>query len=523
MITKNITSTNKLLYGCASEDLGFPFFQRGYVWKNEQVEKTLFEIANLASDATNPNDIYLLNFVWYKENQTMKIADGQQRFMTLQILMICINEYLDSIASPLPRLDYFNFTYEDTEMVKKYYKFFDLQRRATAPFANMYQRLSQFVQDNAYQIEDIIRVITTNVYGIFQEVENADAAYEVFTQINSGGKPLSKDDIIKTAIKQASKKYGMPVDKCNFKEIKTFIRSYYKLKHYNNEAKFDNFAIMTFISTEITKNAATFKAFCNYIDMIREVNKLPIYHVATYLGKDQLINVIYALSIKGIDLATNREYITKVLFPLSLMSTIWKFKKVNPGGKTKALFPQLLKAINDGASADHLCSILVKFITENEDVCKMPCDTYNDYLGKMSDTNTKKALIVLDIIRCNTSGNLNMSAINLEHIFPVKPVDEWIINGWSGNSEEQAEFRESIGNYMLLSEAVNKKIQAGYITDKVVEYNRIIPLDKILQTDMNIVDFARFENEREKYIYERQKAIAKSIQNNFPFGKMLLT
>ena len=65
-------------------------------------------------------------------------------------------------------------------------------------------------------------------------------------------------------------------------------------------------------------------------------------------------------------------------------------------------------------------------------------------------------------------------------------------------------------------------IQNQYITHKVVKYKSIISRDIILQTPMNTVDFVKFENEQSNYIYERQQAIAKSIQDNLPLGKVLI-
>lgn len=54
------------------------------------------------------------------------------------------------------------------------------------------------------------------------------------------------------------------------------------------------------------------------------------------------------------------------------------------------------------------------------------------------------------------------------------------------------------------------------------KYNCIILRDKILQAPMNSVDFSKFESEQNIYIHERQQAIAKSIQNNLPLGKVLI-
>lgn len=75
---------------------------------------------------------------------------------------------------------------------------------------------------------------------------------------------------------------------------------------------------------------------------------------------------------------------------------------------------------------------------------------------------------------------------------------------------------------MLLSEAVNKKIQNRYISEKRTEYERIIPIDKGIQTDMNTVDFDAFEKDKGKYIEERKENIARIIQSEFPCGKKLI-
>lgn len=60
----------------------------------------------------------------------------------------------------------------------------------------------------------------------------------------------------------------------------------------------------------------------------------------------------------------------------------------------------------------------------------------------------------------------------------------------------------SQGDYFILCESVNKAIKNKYITDKVHEYNKIIPKDKAFKTAMNTVDFARFEREKGAYIKE---------------------
>ena len=122
----------------------------------------------------------------------------------------------------------------------------------------------------------------------------------------------------------------------------------------------------------------------------------------------------------------------------------------------------------------------------------------------------------------NVSGTLNVNTINLEHIYPQNPNYEWAKNGWPSHRDNQKKLIDNIGNYLLLSEIVNKSIQNQYITDKKVKYEYIISKDNILQTPMNTVDFNKFESNREKYIYERQNNMVELIKKNLPLGKVLI-
>lgn len=527
MIISNdsISLEYKNLYAETANVINFPIFQRGYTWKKEQTENLIEDILTLVYELPSvrkTKQLYLLDFIWYEEDGVKKIADGQQRGVTLNILMLCINEYIENNKLPITPLKLFDFIYDDDEIQTKYQKFFGDKKRTTAPFGNVYKTMTKFVADYSKYIEDIIDVIKNNIFVYFKQASDVDDAFAVFTQINSGGKPLSKDDVIKTTVKQYSNKYKLPIDDYDFKDIKNLIKSYYKLNAGVNSGNFNNLAIMSFLNKQIVKDSTSFREFCDYMKMVKNINKHSIYYVINYIGKDQLISVLYALGIQGIDVTAKREYLEKVLLPLCLMSIIWKIKKTNPGGVVLSLFSKVIDAIKNKKTVDEIQKIIITFVTDNPDICKITLDDFTDGLDADLDRNTKKAILIMDVIKSNTSGYLNVPSINLEHIFPQNPDDEWILKGWTGNADEQEEIIDNIGNYMLLAEAINKKVQNKYITDKVVEYDKIIPMDKMLQTTLNTVDFKKFETDKAKYVFERQKEIAKHIQGNFFFGPMLI-
>lgn len=515
----------KNIYCETSSPISFPIFQRGYTWKKEQTQNLLEDIMLLAYE---PNEIrkgkqfYLLDFIWYEENGVKKIADGQQRIVTLNIFIRCINEYLEKSSLPFEPLRTFDLSYDDEDAQKKYEQF-NIQRKNAAPFTGVYKYFTNFIENYKDYVPAIIDVIQNNIFVYFKKAKDIDDAFEIFKQINSGGRPLTKDDIIKTTLVQYSNKYDLSLSDFQFKDVKNLIISYYKLLERNTSSNFDNLAIMSFMNKNIVNNKAAFKQFYDYLQAVKNINTHSIFYVIQYLTKTQLLNVLYILGLKNIDVSQKREYLEEVLLPLCLISVIWKIKKTNPGGVASSLFVKVIDAIKADKTATGIRSEIINFVNENADICKITLSDFTEGLDANLDRKAKKALLIMDVIQSNTSGILNVPAINLEHIFPQNPSDDWVLNGWPGNSEEAAELADNIGNYMLLCEAVNKKVQNKYITYKRAEYDRIIPMDVMLQTPINTVDFERFEEEKDRYIRNRQFAIAKAIQQNFFFGKMLIT
>ena len=173
MIISNdsISLEYKNLYAETTNVINFPIFQRGYTWKKEQTENLIEDILTLVYESPSvrkTKQLYLLDFIWYEEDGVKKIADGQQRGVTLNILMLCINEYIENNKLPITPLKLFDFVYDDDEIQAKYQKFFGDKKRTTAPFGNVYKTMTKFVADYSKYIEDIIDVIKNNIFVYFK-------------------------------------------------------------------------------------------------------------------------------------------------------------------------------------------------------------------------------------------------------------------------------------------------------------------------------------------------------------------
>lgn len=521
MLIKNnsVSSEYVCLYDFfKNKNIGIPIFQRFYDWKPKQLEELCKDILFAVNEENKT--IYLLDFIYYLEDNKIKIADGQQRLVTINIFFKAINDVIEANKLNIPFEPLFNISYDVSLNNEKYNtSFFNYP---IAPFKKVYLYIKEFVESNISIIDKVINVLKKRIYIYIKKCESADDAFLIFQQINTGGKPLSKDEIIKTSIDQYAKVYDVLI-KSDIKEMKTMVNSYYKYILSTSNVNFDNIAIMSFLKDYVVKSKETFLNFINALTTVSNCKNTAISYVIKYINRSQLLDVLNVLSMKGINIENKKEYLVNVMAPLCLLSVCMSMKKSNPGGIIKVLYSDVINMIKENRSSKDISYAIVKFINENATLCKISFNDFKDSLGdKNLSFGIKKGLLILDVILRSTSSKIIVENINLEHIYPQNPSIDWALYGWPSDRESQLDLISNIGNFLLLNEEVNKTIQNKYITQKVDFYKRIIPNDISLQSKMNTVDFASFENKKKDYIKKRQADIAKIIQDTFPIGKVLI-
>ena len=513
-----ITIEYRKLYSLQKKKIAIPIFQRFYDWKEKEIVQLK---EDLLLNIKNPEkQLYFLDFIFYEEDNYIKIADGQQRLVTINNLIKAIRDVAIEENLEIEKIDFFDINYDIFSNQKKYYTHF--YNYPTAPFKKVYLSFLDFIRKNISDINLIINCIKNNIFVYMKKCLNADNAFEIFQQINTGGKPLTKDEVIKTALDQFSLAYQIPFDTSKMKEVRQSLISYYKLKSSKFDKNFDNIEIITFLREYITKDKNTFKEFVETIQLLDIIENSPIKHVINYINRTSLFDVLNILAMKKININTNQDYLIKVVIPLCMMSIILT---LNGGSPTtfRYLLNNVIEDIKNEVSVDCIMNKLIKTINEDSITWQIKL---NDFTAKLEDCATprgiKKSILILDVVRRNLSGTLNVDKINLEHIYPQNPTSEWALNGWPSHRETQKELIENIGNFILLSEEVNKRIQNQYITYKIDQYSKIISYDLLLQTPMNSVSFKEFEIEQQDYIKKRASAIAKMVQQYLPFGKVLI-
>lgn len=506
------------LYSLQRRKIGVPIFQRFYDWKEKQTDALLEDLLAIVD---KPNaQIYLLDFIYYEEDDKIVLADGQQRVVTVNLLMKAINDYIRENELNIEEIKLFDISYDIEKYNRKYLDNFN--NYILAPFKKNYCYFTEWILENKEKLPEIIDAIKNKIFVFIKKAENIDDAFIIFQQINTGGKPLSKEEVIKSTINQFSQIYDIEI-KSSLKELKKVILSYYKYMYSSSANDFDTISIMSFLRKDIVSTKEKFKKFADILSIIEKLDGNPVASVISYLNRPQLYDILNIMGLENINVISKRDYFDYVMFPLCLLSISMTLKKSNPGGIIKALYSGVIDQIKNKKSAKDIGTYITQFINKNPEF-KISYEDFEEGIG-LSDTRLgiKKSILILDVIMRNTSSTLNVDSINLEHIYPKKPEPKWEMEGWPTSGEEQKQVVENIGNYMILNEEVNKKIKNKYIEDKIVEYKRIIPNDNSLQTEMNTVDFEKFKNERVSYIRERQKAIAQMVYGTFKLAKVIIT
>lgn len=501
--------------------IGIPIFQRKYAWNEKHVQKFLDEILEITTKTEM--ELYLLDFIYYYEQEKYMIADGQQRLITINLLIKAINDYITEANLSISKLDYFNIEYDIKQYNEDYRKVFS--DKIKAPFKKMYLTLKKWVQENKDKLSKIISVLDKNIFIYTKECKSADDAFNIFLQINTGGKPLNKDEVIATAINQYKEVYKLDYDEKKEEiDIKQAITSYYKFTNENLSKEFDNIEIITFLKEQVGKNKETFQNFITSLKLLSELKNNPLVYIFKHIKRKTLTEVLYILAFKKINVFKKREYLQYVIFPLSLLSIVLSFSGGLPS-ILKSIINTVIEKIKNGDKPEIISDEISKYIDRNNVSCKINFEEFVSALGPdgKSTDDINKAIFLLDIILSNKSTNIDVNLVELEHVYPQKPCADWASRGgWPGNKDEQKKYIYNIGNQFILNGKVNNKIKNKYITEKIEEYKKNNSNDTGLNTSMNQIDLQEFASNGKEYIGKRQENIAKIIYETFPLAKSLI-
>ncbi len=272
--------------------LRIPEYQRPYKWTIKNVDELLRDIQIAIEDDkkytnTNFQFKYRIGTIILHKNKDEKIldiVDGQQRIITLLLLMKVLNNDFNSnlLTNPFDNTTTISNIFENYNYIKS----FDLIKNNKKPFSNAIDKILEVV------------VIT---------VENIGEAFQLFDSQNSRGKGLYPHDLLKA--------YHLRVLKENKNECYRIINKWENTNPKSIDNLFRNYLFPIY---NWTKKESTINFTANCIDIYKGIEETSPY---TYAKRTRNINPYFLINEPFIE---GKDFFNMVEHYLNLLEDINK-------------------------------------------------------------------------------------------------------------------------------------------------------------------------------------------------------
>lgn len=507
-----------------SRVLEIPFFQRAYVWGEEQWERLLEDVENTCQN----NEPYFMGSVILKQQPTgtmssygdvRTIIDGQQRLTTLSIL-------LKVLCLKTDKMNQFNkrFRLDDDTMVLKhnhndieaYTAIMDLKTEETVQENDNISKAYEYFKKHLNPAKASFEAITNKMLFVVIDLSPAEDEQQIFDAINSLGVKLTTAELLKNFFfkrddLQAYEAYWKDIfekdeetktywdrevtagrfrrsfidlffyaylqvkiqdaslkvtteDKTTFAKVDKLFESYKKFieKYCNGDRKF--------LRDEIRDYAKLFRQIFNpeavENELSGEAGLERLNAIIFYLETTTLIPYLLFVERSVNDNAVKNELYgfieTYIMRRLLTKSTT---KNYNQLFTERLIFNRILSKKD-----------FVEFLKNQDDkVNYLPSDTQvKEAVGQYVLTN-KQATGVLYLIESKIRNRqrhstqlLGMSKYSLEHIMPKKWINHWNMPDSQTLVDERNRKILTLGNLTIITQALNASIRdADWNTKKV--------------------------------------------------------
>lgn len=571
-IAKNISYINFMTYTGADDDLKniaskeseIPEFQRNYVWKKNQIDELIDSIRD------NDNGYYLGNVVIVKGsngNGIGKIVDGQQRLITLSLILFVL---LDYISDDLLKNKIKNIIWKEHDNINPRIEF--KKSELDEAYKNI---LNNIIPDDLNDIDSSIKKI---LYKAFSDIRNKigglknkdifiekiislefvvirtyseEEAYLLFEGLNSTGLTLSAVELTKNAILSKIK----DLDSVN---IKKYVEAWDKF-----EKKFDSnkanltwmlkflrhqwYSIDGYVTTpnlfkkikEVKIKDSNLESLKSYLELLQtdsdkyiklrtssaekrdfnvSMNKDAwesinnILFETTKLGLDQIYSVYLALWKYGDEyypryISDGRQFEDDLKRLWSFIFLI-KFSDISPS-KYEHLFADFCKDIQ-AKSYNEFKEIVNNFFKKGLSpiITSINVDEFSERFSNdiyTKDYGSLTNFILLDYLTEFGSG-MDITP-TIEHIIPKS-----VFNNWPNiNDSLNLDYIENIGNLTLLGEELNQLADNKSFDEKFNIAYKLSAFEKNKFLDADWGSQFKSGNPIDNAIIERGKDIGKFI------------
>ena len=260
-----------------------PVYQRPYKWDPEDAEQLARDICD-SYMSQNVTEYFIGSIICINNDGRFEIVDGQQRLITLTLLMEQIKVRTENegvradLQNRILRVDPFSKDKDPVPalVVREPEQEFYLRRvlggenipnktEAQRVFLNNQRKLGDFLSDmEQEQLTEMARYLLRNVYVVFVEVDNRASSFRLFNVLNHRGLPLNDADLLKSALLEQ-----VADNEARSKQVQ---RQWQEIEDIaeEQEEELDNFLALHQISEKTDRNRVKEKNFEYYGGRLRE-------------------------------------------------------------------------------------------------------------------------------------------------------------------------------------------------------------------------------------------------------------
>ncbi|MEX2054157.1 MAG: DUF262 domain-containing HNH endonuclease family protein [Candidatus Colwellbacteria bacterium] len=505
-----------------NEKYELPRFQRQYTWSPDQADEFW---QDLIGEDSVP---FLGSFIFNLENKAktgyVEVVDGQQRLLTITILLAAIRDVLTEIGDKdyAQRIQSQRIAFQDTrsgkytfrvkpgDTLRDFFEAFIQDKPDEKAHDKVLRKEQKLVLDNYFHfrtlIADLVNRKETSLdkKGIIDEllskieeikiiridIYSDEDAYTVFESVNARGVELSVADLLKNLIFKHLKPTEGSVDlaKKKWQEIEdnifasslnmpTFLRHYWLSRHGHTSEKKLYKEIKRVVDTEniegFLEDILDASRWYSLIDSGSREDWEPIDKgikiYKTLLGIRAMgvtqcyvifLAILQNLERLSFDPTTYFESVEKFSFKYSAISKQQANKAEKLYSKNAVELWKVLptsKKLNkkDAIAAQRKLDLLIQELRRLSPTKSL----FKENFMELSYKKSSKSRLLLKYVLSKTNFylgqkefELNFDQVNLEHILPQKPEEEW------GLTEgEIAGYVNLIGNLTLVHKEINSR------------------------------------------------------------------
>jgi uncharacterized protein with ParB-like and HNH nuclease domain len=523
-----------------------PYYQRPYAWETDNAEELFDDLFTAFQSSRKGDDSYFLGSIVLFDggkNDRHKIIDGQQRLVTLQLLLLALARKIDDQNNKEELLSYVRskenvFAGTKSEPVVKigerYQKFFgsliysdsDLDEQALSAPENLLLKNYRYFEERIREAKNFDPI----KFGVFimqrcvvasLRAQQEQSALRIFSVLNDRGVDLHPVDILKARLIATA---GLSED-----EREKYARDWEEQEYTLGRSEFlnlFNYIRMIFVKSrtkkllheEISEELNTKPKIKNFLD-----DELPLYCelYAEILNHpdSQVRNIIKVLEATRqkdwvapvLFLLKHKKKLEKSLLPIlqkiaaiSIMMLCYPFTEGQRVGRYGRILTDLAELV-DKKKKNNQASNLV---ATNDEIARV---TQNLLTNAYSLRNIRAFLLWSETLVGDGARSIESGSMTVEHLLPNTPGRETY---WLSRFPDQKweEYSNNIGNLVLVSSRMNRDLarkdfpEKKKVVSKKLKNGWIITDQALEQTEWN----AAHIEQRGKDLIHRATSVMKS-------------